>query len=189
MCLLLDYEQARIKIESMKNENEREVGMFFLNLGFNLLDCNTTILKTGTKQEVGEIDLLFYDNEYLFVIEVSKKKDNQKIISFFGKWSSHTNEEYIFSQFKSKRTKVFRLYINLHQSSKSPELERLASEKNNKIMYSEDYEYFRDNYDKIGIWERNDLLDWLEIEHVIQTEKTDAIQYYLGITPVFCFVM
>jgi DGQHR domain-containing protein len=185
----LEFEQAKKKIEQIHNENEREIGMFFLNLGFNLLDCNPEI-KNSANVVIGEIDLLFLFCDYLIIIEVSKKKDNnEKIVSFFSKWSERANETEIFNKYKLNRRKVFRLYVSLSSSSNSLELSRLDSASNNKIMYPRDYDYFHTNYKKIGSWVRSDLLDWMRFERKKQFEEKDAIQYYIGNTTIFCLVM
>jgi hypothetical protein len=82
----VDLEEAKNKIGLMRYENERKIGMFFLNLDFELLDCNAVFKDASTNQDIGELDLIFFDSEYVLLIDGSKQKDNSKVASFFAKW-------------------------------------------------------------------------------------------------------
>src|SRR2546427_5183613 len=85
-----------------------------------------------------------------------------------------------------------RVYVDL--STKTPEnpsaeIQRMTKGgKLNKVAYLDDFEYFLNCHRKIGLWAKNDLLDWLEYEDEKTSKQIDAIQYYIGDVPVFCFV-
>ncbi len=58
----------------------------------------------------------------------------------------------------------------------------------NKIAYVDDYAYFMGCLTKMGPWSKNDFLDWLEFLDEPRTKTVQAIQYYIGDVPAFCFV-
>lgn len=190
---MLVYE-AEKRISLIKNENERNVAQLLLNLGFTFVDANPTI-ENSSKQKIGEIDSMFTFEDYLFLIEVSKDKHSgsSKKIAFFSKWSEKDNLEVIRKQYDLRPRKVMRVYFDLSTKTlpenSSAEIVRMTqSDKMNKVVYFDDYEYFLNSFKKIGPWAKNDLLDFLEFSDEKKSKEIDAIQYYIGDVPVFCFV-
>lgn len=189
--LLVDAEK---KIAGIVDESERNVAHLLLNMGFSFLECNQKILNSDEKN-IGEIDLLFTFEDYLFLIEVSKDRHSgsSKKISFFSKWDRKENLNSLRKQFHLSPRKVQRIYFDLATKKKpensSVELDMITKKtKMNKIAYLDDYEYFVNCTKKIGSWAKNDFLDWLDFEDEKKSKVIDAIQYYIGEIPVFCFV-
>jgi hypothetical protein len=140
---------------------------------------------------VGEIDSIFSFEEVLFIIEVSKQKDHKnKTISNFEKWSADENIQLILNQFSSSPKLAIQIYVNVNDKiSDSNQLERLTRHgSKNFIINSHDLAYFTNQYEKIGSWANNDLLNWLDVEGKPTSTKVHAIQYYIHGLPVFCFV-
>ena len=181
------------KINKMTNIQEKNVGELLLNLGFQLIDCNAIILNSADDR-IGEIDLIFMFEDYVFLIEVSKDKHSgsSKKITFFSKWSDENNLKILKEKYKIRSKKIIRLYFEFSQSlseSGSAEIKNLTQKgKMNKVLYKNDYDYFL-NYSKMtGPWAKNDFLDFVDFSDDEKFKKIDAIQYYIGETPVFCFV-
>jgi DGQHR domain-containing protein len=187
--MLLDSKAAREKILSMTNPDDKKVASLLLDLDFEMLDSNTEIKTFGTNNVIGEIDLLFLDSDYLFVIEVSRQSEKEKISTFFSKWSEPVNEDQIIKKYNLSSRKIFHIYVHFGSSSKSSvEINRLDSKIRNKIIYSDDFNYFQSSCNKIGKWARSDLLDFIDYRSGNEFEKAGAIQYYIGDTPIFCLV-
>ena len=116
--LLSDAEE---KIRKIQNEQERNVGDLLLNLGFRLVDCNALILNSSN-QRIGEIDLIFIFDDYVFLIEVSKDSHSgsSKKIAFFSKWNDDSNLVILKKKYQLISKKVIRIYFDLsHESTES----------------------------------------------------------------------
>jgi DGQHR domain-containing protein len=165
----------------------------FLNLGFTLVDANS-VITNSTNQIIGEIDLLFIFKDYLFIVEVSKDKHsgNSKKITFYNKWEHRDNLALVNDRYLLRPRRAIRVYFDLSTNRPehpSPELVRMTQEgRSNKVGYHDDYGYFLNCHSKIGGWALNDILDWLEYSDDKELKEIDAIQYYIGETPLFCFV-
>ena len=75
------------EIEAIDDTLEKKVAQLFHDLGFNFIESNHDV---GLKSEkIGEVDLLFTFEQFLFLIEVTKDKNDRtrKKITFFSKWS------------------------------------------------------------------------------------------------------
>lgn len=85
-----------------------------------------------------------------------------------------------------------RVYFDLQHKtpdSGSVEVENVtATGRMNKVCYADDFDYFSDYVKKIGCWSKNDFLDFVGHKARENLVKIDAIQYYIGDLPVFCFV-
>lgn len=193
MCYKVLIAEAQKKIDQISNEEERRVANLLHNIGFALVDSNSIIINSSD-QRVGEIDLLFTFEDFLFLIEVSNDRHsgNSKKITFFNKWEDKDNLQLINKRYHLRPRKVMRVYFDLATKTpenKSAEVERMTQNgKLNKVAYIDDFEYFLSSSKKIGPWAKNDLLDWLEYSDEIKSKTIDAIQYYIGDVPVFCFV-
>jgi DGQHR domain-containing protein len=188
----MEIVQAQKKIDQIQNESERNVANLLLNIGFTFEDSNS-IITNSSDQRIGEIDLIFTFKDYLFLVEVSKDKhSSNKKSAFFNKWDDRDNLAIVNKQYQLRPRKVMRVYFDL--STKTPEnpsaeiLRITKSGKLNKVAYLDDYEYFLNCHRKIGLWAKNDFLDWLEYEDEKTSKQIDAIQYYIDDVPVFCFV-
>ncbi len=184
---------AETKINTIENNEEREVAELLLNMGFTFIDSNSKI-KNSSNQLVGEIDLLFSFADYLIIVEVSKNHHagNAKKITFFTKWSDRSNQSLLQNHHSLGPRKTLKVYFDLAINTlenPSAESSRLTLDgTGNKIAYLADYEYFLDSLKKVGRWSKNDFLDWLDFEDEPKTKSVDAIQYYIGDIPAFCFV-
>lgn len=190
----MERAEAQKKISEIKDSNEHKIARLFYSLDFLLIDTNAKI-KDKSGYEIGEIDLIFSLENYLFLIDVSvdSSPGSTKKSAFFNKWSADENINAVLEQYDLSPRKTIRIYFDLSSrepSSKlSPDLERLTQPNmNNIIGYLDDYEYFENSYNKIGVWARNDLLDWVGYSDERKSKEIPAIQYYINDVPVFCFV-
>jgi len=189
----MDFIEAQKQITNIQNESEKNVAELLLNLGFDFIASNS-IVNITEGQRIGEIDLLFTFEDYLFIIEVSKDRHsgNSKKITFFTKWEDRGNLSVVHRQYQLRHRKAIRVYFDLSAASPenpSAELQRITQDgKNNKVAYKDDFEYFLNCYTKIGEWAKNDLLDWLDYEEGKKSQDIQAFQYYIGDVPVFCFI-
>ncbi len=189
----MQFTEAQEKIKTIANEAERDVAELLLNMGFTFIDSNP-IIRNDLEQQVGEIDLLFSFEDYLLLIEVSKNTSagNNKKITWFTKWADRSNQTLLRNHYNLRPRKVLRVYFDL--ATKTPENPSAESTRitqdgtGNKIAYLDDYAYFLNSLKKIGSWSKNDFLDWLNFEDEPRSKTIDAIQYYIGETPAFCFV-
>ena len=155
---------AETKIIKIENEDEKKVARFLLNLELEFIDCNLQIgeLKHNL---LGEIDLLYKFQDYLFLIEVSKKTNaNEKRFGFFTKWTDEDILKWITEQYKLQPKKIFRIYFEMNaqkpQSFPSPLLEKMTKKgKRNLVIYSNQFE----NLEKINSNDaRNEFLNSLK---------------------------
>lgn len=188
----MQFTEAQDKVAKISNDLERSVAEMLLNMGFEYFDSNS-IIENSNSQRVGEIDLLFGFEDYLLIVEVSKDKHTSaKKIAFFTKWAERANLELVRKKYDLRPRKVIRIYFDLGTSTpENPSAETLRITQKgsmNKIAYLDDYGYFMSYLKKIGSWSKNDFLDWLEFLDEDTTKTIDAIQFYIGDVPAFCFV-
>ena len=189
----MQFSEVQEKIKKIKNDAERDIAELLFNMGFTFIDSNSIILNSSN-QRVGEIDLLFSFEDYLFIIEVStdKSSGNTKKITWFTKWSDRSNQTLLRNHHSLRPRKILRIYFDLAtRTPENPSAESTRITQNgtrNKIVFLDDYAYFLNNLKKIGPWSKNDFLDWLNFEGESNAKKVDAIQFYIGETPAFCFV-
>lgn len=119
------------------------------------------------KDEIGEIDSLFEYKDYLFIIEVStkKNKDNQKKNFFFSKWSDGYNLRKLRKKYNISKKKTYRIYFDI--VTKTPEnhagLDHITKRrKGNKIVYADVYDEFQTNLKKSDSLAISNFLKWLE---------------------------
>lgn len=189
----MDFSLAQEQISKIQNDGEREVGDLLLNMGFTLIDSNTIVLNSQSKR-IGEIDLIFEFEDTLFLVEASSDKHSgsSKKLAFFSKWADKSNLVFLKKQCKLGNQKVMRIYFDLQHKtpdSGSAEIENVTQlGKLNKVCYADDFLYFSKYVKKIGRWSKNDFLDFIGYSTRENSIKVDAIQYYIGEYPVFCFV-
>ena len=180
------------EIEAIDDTLEKEVAHLFHDLGFNFIKSNHDVILRSEK--IGEVDLLFTFEQFLFLIEVTKEKDNRtkKKITFFSKWSKEAFLKPIRENFDLSTKKIVSLYFDFSKNSHKDESDSVISfledQKLTSIAYRDDFEYFQNSVKKIGKWARNDFLDWVGVSDKKKMENVDAIQYYIQEFPVYSFV-
>lgn len=119
------------------------------------------------KIEIGEIDSLFEHKNYLFIIEVSTKKnqDNQKKNFFFSKWSDGYNLKKLRKKYDLRVKKTFRVYFD--RVTNMPEnhagLDHITKRrKGNKVVYADKYEEFKRDLEKSSSLAQRHFLKWIE---------------------------
>ena len=181
-----------VQIEDITNPLERNVAKLFHNMGFQFIASDHDVVLNTEK--IGEADLLFTYDKFLFLIEVTAEKNDRskKKITFFSKWSKDEFIKPIRNDFELPNKKIVKLYFDFSKDSykdESDTVDNFLKDQNlSVIAYNDDYEYFANSVKKIGKWARNDLLDWAGIVDKKKTEEIEAIQYYLQDFPFYCFV-
>ena len=181
------------QIEKIKDPNEKKVARFLHSIGFDFVKSGFE-LKNDKNKPIAEIDLIFKFDTYLFIVEVNDDHSagRRKKFTFFTQWETSEYLEKIRSAFNASHKKIVKIYFDFtiktfkEESDSIPTL--LNDHKMNHVAYKEDFDYFVNCARKIGKWARNDFLDWLEIPDQKKTKPIEAVQYYIGDTPAFCFV-
>lgn len=161
-------------------------------MGFKFITANYDVVLKSEK--IGEIDLLFTYDNFLFLVEVSgEKRPSQKKITFFSKWSEEKFLEPVRKSFNLSNKKIVKLYFDFSKNSFLDESDSVNSFLENKkssiIGYYDDYEYFQLSVKKIGKWAKNDFLDWAGVVDKKKHEDIEAIQYHIQDLPVYTFVI
>jgi len=153
------------QISEIKEPNERKVAYFLKNLGLTPIDYNP-IINDGNYQ-IGEIDSIFQFNDYLLLVEISKKdkQTNMKKNYFFSKWSDAYNLRKLRKKYKEynlETKKVFRIYFDTVKDN--PEnhagIDHMTKRrKRNKVVYLERYKEFSSMKNKTLA--RTQFLKWL----------------------------
>lgn len=171
------------KIAGIIDKNERRVAEFLRKLGFEFVECN---LKIGEfeHQRLGEIDLLYKFQDYLFLVEVSKeKKANEKRFAFFTKWVDKDILKWITEKHQLRPKKIIRVYFEMHAKKPgdfvSPLLENMTKNgKMNKVVYSDMYDVFENILQKNSQEARHEFLK--EVGLSGQNSFKTTLKRYLG---------
>ena len=131
-------------IRNIKDENERKVAEFLTRIGFSFVASRLEFKKSDAEPS-REIDLLFTFQNCLFIVEVSTVKTgrNEKIISFFCRWSRQKNLTRLKEKHFSIPSNLIRMFFDLSKptpENKSQDVEELAEEKGNKVIYKDEFE-------------------------------------------------
>jgi len=131
-------------LKNIEDENERKVAEFLNKIGFSFL-ASRLEFKKSEAEIAREIDLLFSFQNCLFIIEVSTVKlgRNKKIISFFSVWSRQQNLERIREKYPDIPNNIIRIFFDLSKpmpENKSQDVEEIAGEKGNKVLYKDEFE-------------------------------------------------
>lgn len=181
------------QIARIGEPNEQKVAKFLHSIGFDFVKAGFE-LKNDKNKPIAEIDLVFKFDNYLLLVEVNgdKSAGRRKKFTFFTQWETSEYLEKIRATFNASHKKIVKIYFDLTLKTFKEESDSmfpfLSDNKLNRIAYDEDFDYFVNCVKKIGKWARNDFLDWLEIPDQKKTKDVEAIQYYIGDTPAFCFV-
>ena len=95
----MEHKDVQTQINEIENDSERKIAKLLYDIGFNFVSANS-IITNNKNIEIGEIDLLFTHDDYLLIIEVSTAthKKNDKISSFFNKWSDRNNMDLMLNK-------------------------------------------------------------------------------------------
>lgn len=181
------------QIAALKYPDEQEIGHLLANLGLEYIGGDIEI-RASSGSTIGEIDMLFQFNGFLFIIEITNERNSEKINQFFSKWGTDENLRLVRSKFRlSPRLPVLRVYCDLSRTTPSQLPASIShnvcgNTNLNRILYKDDIDYFKESFRIIGMWARNDLLNVLKIPRSPTARPIDAIQFYIGDTPAFIFV-
>ena len=181
-----------VEIENISNPLESKIAKLFYDLGFKFITANFDVILKSEK--IGEVDLLFTYDDFLFLVEISgEKRPSKKKITFFSKWSENKFLEPIRKEFNLSNKKIVKLYFDFSKNSFNDESDSVNNFLENKklsiVGYNDDYEYFQSSVKKIGKWAKNDFLDWAGVSDKKKYEDVEAIQYYIQDLPVYTFVI
>ena len=187
----MEHKDVQTQINEIQNDSERKVAKLLYDLGFNFISANS-IITDNKNIQIGEIDLLFTHDNYLLIIEVSiaTHEKNDKISSFFNKWSDRDNVQLMLNKHELSSRKIVKIYFDLDatEPTSSHSIKKLLKNDSlNRLANHDDYMYFKEQFEIIGKWSKNDFLNWLDLENIRENKTIDAIQFYVGNTVVFCF--
>ena len=187
----MEHKDTQTQINEIQNDSERKIAKLLYDIGFNFISANSIITNNQSIQ-IGEIDLLFTHDDYLLIIEVSTAahKKNDKISSFFDKWSDRDNIHLMLNKHELSSRPIIKIYFDLNTTEPTSSIAINKLLKNgslNKLANYDDYMYFKEQFEIIGEWSKNDFLNWLDLENIHENKPIDAIQFYVGDTVVFCF--
>jgi len=173
-------------------DEERETANYFDKIGLRCVDLGFKIYD-GNHSVIGEMDGIFVDdeNEVIIAYEDSAKSSevNSKITKFFTRWQSSENENRIFEDLEIPNYKIHLLYIDRSKEKKDADESSIEYLLNTftTILYLDDFEYFDSVAEKIGIWSKNDLYNFINIAPPVNEIKISATQIYIGNTPAYVF--
>lgn len=180
------------KFSEIENELEKNVAKLFYDMKFDFVGSNF-ILNSG-KEVLGEIDLIFTYDRFLFLIEVTNDNyhRSEKKITYFTKCSQNDFIQQVRDRYDFPNKEIVKLYFDFSKKTFKDESESvqtfLINRDSDIIAYEEDFDYFLNSSKKIGEWVRNDFFDWAKLEDSKKTIEVQAIQYYIQDLPVYCFV-
>lgn len=180
------------EIVNIQNELEQKVAILLHNLDFKFLKSRHKVSLNG--EEIGEIDLLFTNDKFLYIIEVTEAHYNitSKKNTFFTKWSKQQFLNLVKMELGVHNKKIIKIYFDFTKNNfkeESTAVNTLLDDDDNGIIaYKDDFEYFKNSYSKIGKWAKSDFLDWVKPDQDKEFKEIEAIQYYIQDNPVYCFV-
>ena len=115
------------EIEAIDDILEKKVAQLFYDLGFNFIESNYDVSLESEK--IGEVDLLFTFEQFLFLIEVTKEKNDRskKKIMFFSKWSKEEFLKPIRKHFDLPTKKIVSLYFDFSKNSYKDESDSVGN--------------------------------------------------------------
>jgi len=177
------------------NDSERETAQFFSALG---LECVSLCFKIRAEDgtEITDIDGIFLDreNKIILIYDDSKKDrdSNAKIAVFFSKCKETRYEQQIYDshpdlpQYPIKILYVDKARDSSDSGTNLASLQHVLNE-NTAILFQDDFSYFKDLSDKLGVWARNDLYNLLNIKLPSARIEIDAIKIFIGDTPAYLY--
>lgn len=188
---MLSESEARERIRALENGGEKRVNTLLLDLGFEAVDFNVRIFDENG-QEIGEIDSLFVFEDHLLITETTIKADleTDSIVAWVSKWSDETNINRIFTKYKLSPRFSHRLFFWLSRERPrrlSPNLMRVLRIRSNKIIFLDEVARYEENFNIVGIWERNNFLNFLEIKKDRVLKQIPAVLFYVSDKPAYTF--
>ena len=134
---------------TIEDEYERKVAVFLDKIGFSFVASRSEFDKSKA-EKAREIDLLFTYQKCSFIIEVSTVKEgrNFKIITFLYRWTKRKNLERLKKKHPTIPNHVMRIFFDLSKDTpenKSQDVEELAEELGNMVIYRDVYEKLDSN--------------------------------------------
>lgn len=179
--------------KEIENPNEREIAELLNGFNFNFIKSNLTIIDVHNKP-IGEIDLIFEYEDYLLLIEVTaqSKKVHESAGNWFSKWSSPANLELLFKTLEIQRHKIIRIFIDLTHKRNEDRLASLQHHlrnSDNKYLFGDDIEYFKNYYFQIKQFAKNDFLSYIDFPRKNYLKKVSATKFYINKIPAYSFVI
>jgi DGQHR domain-containing protein len=191
-----ENDEIEKKIKETDDAGIKRVGELLVNLELAPMLVDEDI-RDGNSI-IGNIDLAFELENRILLLEVSEqhKDRNEKILSWFQKWSSAHHLDLAQRQIGPHYSKrPFRIYVDLSRSSTSPDLGPIPmslreSKHDNAILFRDDIEYFEDVFSKVKIFALYDMLSYLGIKpRQISYPIQAALQFYLDDVYALSFVI
>jgi len=175
-------------------ESEKDTAKFFDKLGLKCIDLGFKIYDKK-KNCIGEIDGVFIDeeNEVILIYDDSTQTVdvNTKITKFFTKWSNQKNENEIFDKLSVPHYPIYILYIDkskLAEEVDTSSINYLLEENPSlAILQKDDFDYFHEISEKMGVWAKNDLYNFLNISPTFNRREINVTQIYIGETPAYIY--
>ncbi len=183
-----------IETHLFKTESERFTAKLFIDFELKCFDLDY-VVKTSSGLDLGEIDGIFVDdvNEIVFIYDDSElQSPNQKIVSFFQKWSNKNNLTELI-KLKNLPDDYQYLILYIDKTRSSSERTKLDPIKNSipvncVVIFNDDFNYFQNLTKEIKKWAKNDFYNFLELKPKSKTSvKRKVIKYFIGDTPAYVF--
>lgn len=170
--------------------SEKETASFFDKIGLKCIDLCFKI-KTQKGADVTDIDGIFLDeeNEVIIIYDDSEKSDsNPKILNFISKCKENRYEDQIYKYHPElPYYPIYILYIDKSRDSYNANTASIEHvfDNSNKIIFKDDFDYFKDLSERLGEWAKNDLYNFVEIFPPNNRMEIDAIKIYIGDSPAY----
>jgi len=192
MINLINKKMLEEKLKKCTTESEKRVAHFFNEIGLECVDLSLEI-KDENGEKLGEIDGVFLDreNEIIIIYDDSTQSTNvnTKITKWFTKWKDENNEAKIFEKLNIPYFPIHILYLDQSkvrsQANEAP-IEYLLDSRTT-ILYKDDFEYFEELTEKIGVWAKNDLYNYIAITPPLNRLEIEVQQIYIGKYPAYVF--
>jgi len=138
-----------LDFSTIEDEHERKVAIFLDKIGFDFVYSRSQFNKSEA-EVAREIDLLFTYQKCSFIIEVSTVREgrNFKIITFLYRWSKRKNLQRLKKKHPTLPNHVMRIFFDLSKDTpenKSQDVEEIAEELGNIVIYRDVYEKLDSN--------------------------------------------
>lgn len=177
-----------------KTNSEEKTAKLFNDFELKCWDLDY-VVKTKSGLDLGEIDGIFVDddNEIVFIYDDSElQSPNQKIVSFFQKWSNQNNlSELIQLKNLPDDYQYYILYIDKTRTSN--EKVKLDPIKNSFpdncfVIFNDDFYHYQSLTQEIKKWAKNDFYNFLQLRPKSKISiKRKVIKYFIGDTPAYVF--
>lgn len=179
-------------LAGIENVDERETAELFIDMGLFFIGSNVKI-HDSQDNEIGEIDLIFEFNNYLFLVEVTSQKKNlkAKMGHWYSRWSNEENMDLLRDKTNKRLYKMYKIFIVLssdYGTKKFASLDHLLSNKYNKLLFRDDIEYYKESITQIGEVTRNDFFNLIGFPRRTISRKVPALKFYIDNVPAYCFI-